>query len=397
MREGRIYIYGEQCDQCGACLAACPVNAISLSPGGLEIDRDTCTLCLLCVKACERKALTFERGRRSAGSAKGKARGVWVFIESPGPMNHACLQIVSKGYELARSLREDLVAVVVTREETAGPAGQLLPLYGVDEIRYLSCPQLEHYHAEDVAAVLAEDILDQGPRIVLFLGSRFGRELAPRVAARLNTGLTADCTELRIDARRRLVQVRPTYGGKILASIICPFHYPQMASVRQNVFQAVKRPRNGTKIPLRRRTVEIDSIERVKLVLGSEPFSRLDTRIEEAEVIVCGGAGLGTRDGFELLETLAGKIGGAVAGTRAVVDLGWIPFSRQVGQTGKTVRPRLYIGCGVSGAIHHLMGMKHSGEIIAINSDPRAPIFKVATVGIVGDLYEVVPQLIDQL
>jgi electron transfer flavoprotein alpha subunit len=392
----RIYIYGEVCNQCGACVQACPPEALSLEEGSVRVDQDACTLCGLCEAACERKAIRLERARKEA--VQGTHRDIWVFIEHREGIHMPCLQVVSKADELARKLGERLVAVIAgkppfDREALTGAFRGL----GVDEVRLLGCEQLGGYLPEDVAEVLQEEIREGKPRIVLFLGSLFGRALAPRLAARLQTGLTADCTELAINDDGNLVQVRPTYGGRILASILCQGAFPQMASVRQNVFE-VRRGNGAETAPaFKEKSRAIDSMENVKTVLRSAPLARCGTPLEEAEVIVCGGLGLGSREGFALLEALAEKVGGVVAGTREVVDRGWIGFSQQIGQTGKTVRPRLYIGVGVSGAMHHLIGMKHARDIIAINSDPRAPIFKIATVGIVGDLYQVLPPLIARL
>jgi electron transfer flavoprotein alpha subunit/NAD-dependent dihydropyrimidine dehydrogenase PreA subunit len=391
----RIYIYGEHCNQCGACVQACPPEALSLEEGSVRVDMEACTLCGLCEAACERNAIRLERARKEA--EQGGHRDVWVFVEHRQGIHMPCLQVVSKADELARKLGERLVAVVAgkppfDREALTAAFGGL----GVSEVRLVGCEQLGGYLPEDVTEVLQEEIREGKPRIVLFLGSLFGRALAPRLAARLQTGLTADCTDLLINDEGYMVQVRPTYGGRILASILCQGAFPQMASVRQNVFE-VRRSGTQTAPAFVEKSRVIDSMERLKKVLRTAPLARCGTPLEEAEVIVCGGLGLGSREGFALLEALAEKVGGVVAGTREAVDRGWIGFSQQIGQTGKTVRPRLYIGAGVSGAMHHLIGMRHARDIIAINSDPRAPIFKIATVGIVGDLYQVLPPLIARL
>jgi electron transfer flavoprotein alpha subunit/NAD-dependent dihydropyrimidine dehydrogenase PreA subunit len=392
----RISIDRQACTQCGACISACPVEAISLSEEAVRVDEETCTLCGLCVKACDQHAIRMERGR--AAARRGDHRDVWVFVEHRSDLHLPCLQVVSKAGDLARALGERLVvaAVGVPPFDRDALATSFRGL-AVDEVRLLACPQAGDYHAEDVAEVLRKDIEEKHPRIVLFLGSLFGRSLAPRLAAKLETGLTADCTELSINDDGNLVQVRPTYGGRILASILCQAAFPQMASVRQNVFEVRRAGTDGAPPAFVEKSIEVDSIGRLKKVLRTVPLSKCGTLIEEAEVIVCGGLGLGSADGFALLQALADRIGGVVAGTRETVDRGWIPFSQQIGQTGKTVRPRLYIGAGVSGAIHHMMGMKHSRNIVAINRDPRAPIFKIATVAIVGDLYEVLPPLIQRL
>jgi electron transfer flavoprotein alpha subunit/NAD-dependent dihydropyrimidine dehydrogenase PreA subunit len=396
MSEKKIFIVDEICNRCGTCVTSCPFDAMRMEEGSIRIDAETCTLCGLCVKACPQDAIRLERSSR-VPAADGH-RDVWVFVEYRTTVHLPCLQVVSKGYDLARKIGDRLVAVVVGKPPIDSEALRtVFESYGVDEIRLLTCRQLAAYQPEDVAEVLRRDIVAGKPRIVLFLGSHFGRALAPRVAAKLQTGLTADCTELLINEDGKLLQIRPTYGGRILASILCQFTFPQMASVRQNVFEVVKRDEPSNRLVITEKRIDVESIERLKKVLRTEPLSRCSTPIEEAEIVVCGGLGLGSKDGFALLEALAEKIGGVVAGTREVVDRGWMGFSQQIGQTGKAVRPRLYIGCGVSGAIHHMIGMKHSRNVIAINSDPRAPIFRIASVGIVGDLYKILPPLIRQL
>jgi caffeyl-CoA reductase-Etf complex subunit CarE len=396
MSENRIIIVDQVCTRCGACILACPFDALHIQEVGARVDEAACTLCGLCVKACPEKAIRLEQVTR-APAADGH-RDVWVFVEHRSRLHLPCLQVISKGRQLARKLGDRLVAVVVGMPplDVAAIKTSLEGL-GVDEVRAVACAQLATYQPEDVAEVLRCEVVAGTPRIVLFLGSHFGRALAPRVAAKLQTGLTADCTELLINEDGKMVQVRPTYGGRILASILCQSRFPQMASVRQNVFEVVKRSEADSNVTVVERCVDIQSIESLKRVISTEALSHCGTPLVDAEVVVCGGLGLGSRDGFALLESFAQKVGGVVAGTREVVDRGWIDFAHQVGQTGKSVRPRVYIGCGVSGAVHHMIGMKHARNIIAINTDPRAPIFRIATIGIVGDLYEILPQLIRQL
>jgi electron transfer flavoprotein alpha subunit len=305
---------------------------------------------------------------------------------------------VSKGYELAQRIGEPLVAIIVGDSALGSfPAKSALAGYGIDEVRLVSCGQLHTYQVEDVAQALCEEVKKGKPRFLLFLGSQFGRSLAPRVAARLGTGLTADCTDLYVQDDKKLVQVRPTYGGRVLASIICPFTYPQMASVRPNTFEICKRSDKGEPPAILERQISIRSIEQFKCILSTRASEASGASLEDAEVVVCGGLGMGGKEGFTLLRSLSERVGGVVAGTREAVDRGWVSVAEQVGQTGKTVRPRVYVGCGVSGAIHHLIGMRRSRNIIAINKDPRAPIFKIATVGIIGDVYEVLPALIERL
>ena len=236
------------------------------------------------------------------------------------------------------------------------------------------------------------------PGIFLFLGTNFVREIAPRVSTAINTGLTADCTELQIDGDKNLVQIRPTYGGKILASIICANNRPQMASVRPNIFESIKVGGHQVKTDLNCKDVHIkNSVGGIKRIIKSIRSTEELSSIDNADVIICGGLGIGSKKNFSLLLELAEKINGVVAGTREVVDRGWIDFSHQIGQTGKIVRPLVYIGCGVSGAVQHLTGMKNSKKIIDINKDKKAPILKIADIAVVGDLFEVVPLIIDNI
>ncbi len=392
-----LYISENACNRCGDCANACGYKAISIVSGKVVIDREKCTLCMICLKVCPSNAIQLEKLTKDIDVTK--YSGVWVLIEYINWQIHpGCFQILSKGYELAKTLTQTLTAVVIgNRFDDKEDIKAELMDYGVDRIMLLQCENIHTYQPEDVAEIFSREILMKKPNIVLFLGSTFGRELAPRVAAKIQTGLTADCTDLYINGEKNLVQVRPTYGGKILASIICPYDRPQMASVRPNVFERKKRNNVSADVPCSLSKIAISSVEGLKNIVETYRDLNRKKSIDDAEVIVCGGSGLGSKEGFILLDHLAEKIGGAVAGTRTAVDQGWIDFSYQIGQTGKTVRPRLYIACGVSGAIHHLIGMKHSGFIIAINTDPRAPIFKISDVGVVADLYEVVPKLIDKL
>ncbi|HOO76130.1 MAG TPA: electron transfer flavoprotein subunit alpha/FixB family protein, partial [Tepiditoga sp.] len=268
--------------------------------------------------------------------------------------------------------------------------------HGADIVYVTDNPALKEYTTDGYAKVISTMIDQVKPEIVLMGATHIGRDLAPRVSARVNTGLTADCTNLEIDDDGKLLMTRPAFGGNIMATIVCPNHRPQMSTVRPGVMKKAEASegKKGEKV-----TVKVDFSEndiRTK-VLEVIKQTKSSVDIQAAEIIVSGGRGLGKKEGFELVQKLADKLGGVVGASRAVVDLGWIDHDQQVGQTGKTVRPKIYIACGISGAIQHIAGMQDSEYIIAINKNPDAPIFKVADYGIVGDIYEVIPELINAL
>lgn len=391
-----INILMDLCTGCKKCLKICDRGAITIVDKKAVIDLYKCDLCGLCVNSCKYEAIVIQKILKKDNLDKFK--GVWVFVEYlNNGISEAFLQVLSRGYELAQKLKERLTAVLVVKDFNDNEnIKKILSEYGVSNIKLLKSTHLNNQYVEDVARILAEEVLIDNPSIFLFLGTHFGRELAPRISTKINTGLTADCTDLKIDSDNNLVQIRPTYGGKILASIICPDSRPQMASIRPNIF--VSKKVTAKNISVECKDIDIkDSITKVKKIVKCIKIHSSLSSIDEAEIIVCGGLGVGSKENFKLLEQLAQKLNGAVAGSREAVDRGWIDFSHQIGQTGKIVRPRIYIGCGVSGAIHHLIGMKKSKTIIAINTDKKAPILKIADVAIVGDLFNVIPLLIGSI
>jgi electron transfer flavoprotein alpha subunit/NAD-dependent dihydropyrimidine dehydrogenase PreA subunit len=393
-----IIVTTELCNGCRKCVKACDRGAVQIINKKALIDLEKCDLCGMCVDACKYNAITINKVINKEEIKKYK--NLCVFVEyNNNQLNQACLQVVSKAYELNEKLNEKLTVVLVVNdfdEKQKIKVQKELSEYGVDNIKILKSKNLDIRYVEDVANIISTEILEEKSSIFLVLGDYFGRELAPRIATKVNAGLTADCTNLKIDNEKNMVQVRPTYGGKILASIISPNKRPQMASVRPNIFEAIKhKPKN---VSFEIKDVDLaNTIREVKKIISSIKIQSRLTPIDEAEIIVCGGRGIGSKDNFKLLEQLAQKLNGAVAGTREVVDRGWIDFSHQIGQTGKAVRPGLYIGCGVSGAIHHLIGMKKSKTIIAINTDRKAALLKIADVAIVGDLFKIIPELIANL
>jgi len=321
-----------------------------------------------------------------------ECHNVWAMAElKDGAIREVTLELLGKGRELADDLGAEVVAVLLGNN--VEKHCQLLIQSGADKVILAEDPKLEHYQTGVYTDLIVEQVLKLKPEILLIGATYQGRDLAPRISRRLGTGLTADCTGLQIDKETKLlVQTRPAYGGNIMASIITPSHRPQMATVRPRVMTAMSQDtsRKGEiiRIPVNIKpdTVMLKLLETVK-------DGKKSINLAEADVIVAGGRGVGSADNFKIIEELAEALGGEVGATRDVVDAGWITSAHQVGQTGKTVRPKLYIACGISGTVQHVAGMKESETIIAINRDKNAPIFQVAHYGIVGDMHKVVPLL----
>ena len=331
---------------------------------------------------------------------KKKKHQVWVFIEQrSGKAADVSLELLSKGHKLAESLGGELKAVLFGHkaQEIAKEAFR----YGVTEVLMADHPELEHYNTLPYSRLLSELVDAHQPRIVLFGGTFVGRDLAPRVASHTLSGLTADCTDLQIsdvkylrkEHKELLLQIRPAFGGNIIATIICPDSEVQMATVREGVME--KHPLDKS---VKGKITEIkyqpnDADHLVRIIERHHEENKVN--LKAAPIIVSGGYGMGSKENFQILYELAHVIGGEVAGSRAAVDAGFITQPRQVGQTGVTVRPKLYIACGISGAIQHRAGMQDANKIIAINGDPEAPIFDICHYGIVGDVMEVIPMFID--
>jgi electron transfer flavoprotein alpha subunit len=301
--------------------------------------------------------------------------------------------LLGAGRKLADQLGVSLSAVLIGNNMES--AAQTLISYGADNIYLVDDPSVALFNDESYADIFVQLIKKYKPEIVLMGATTYGRSLAPRVASRLNTGLTADCTGLEIDLEKRLLmQTRPAFGGNLMATIICPNHRPQMSTVRPKVMKPLDQDTSRKGVII---SPEITIIKDTKVKVLDVVNTLTETvNLTEADIIVSGGRGMGDPKNFALVEELARVLGGAVGASRATVDSGWIDYSHQVGQTGKTVAPKIYIACGISGAIQHLAGMSSSDIIIAINKNPDAPIFKVATYGIVGDVLEVLPALISE-
>ncbi len=322
--------------------------------------------------------------------------GVFVFVQqSDGRTAGVSYELLGKAKELAAALDTEVTAVLVGHN--VGALTRDLGKFGADKIVVVDDPALAVYTTEPYAYAMHAVITSHRPEIVLFGATSIGRDLAPRLSARIGTGLTADCTGLAIDPEtKNMMMTRPAFGGNIMATIVCSNHRPEMATVRPGVMQ--KRPSdNDVCAPVERFAVgDLASVQSVEILEAvRKTVSKMD--IQDARILVAGGRGMGCPENFRLLEDLAEALGGAVASSRACVDAGWADKDSQVGQTGKTVRPDLYIACGISGAIQHLAGMEESSVIVAVNKDPDAPIFEVADYGVVGDALKIVPALTRQI
>jgi electron transfer flavoprotein alpha subunit len=385
----------EACIGCGICEDTCTFGAIKVE-NGVAVVGDNCTLCGNCVEACEIGALAVDKVARKRAAGFGDWSGVMVYAEfRDGRIAPVALELLGAGRKLADQLGVPLSAVLLG----SGLAGQARTLvaYGADTVYVVDDPALAHFTDDAYGNVVEDLIRAHKPEIVIAGATAIGRSFIPRLATLLATGLTADCTDLAIRAADgAFLQTRPAFGGNIMATIECPTTRPQIATVRPLVMQPNERDdsRAGEIVEVTPEPGRLRS--RVK-VLRSVREESNEININEADVLVAGGRGLESAKGFEMIRELAGLLGGATAASRAAVDSGWIPYPHQVGQTGKTVCPKVYFACGISGAIQHMVGMQSSDTIIAINRDAHAPIFNVATYGLVGDVFEILPKLIDRL
>ncbi len=392
-----IKVNPKTCNGCSLCRKVCLYDAIDIVNGKAVIN-ENCVFCGACIEACKFNSIEIT-GLTEEKKDFSDYNGVCVYLEANGNiMADVGFELVSEGRKLADRLGVKLSAVAVGSgiKESAVEAFQ----YGLNKLYLVDSPVFSNNLDDIFAKILVQLITKYKPEIFLAGATWFGRTLIPRVAAILKTGLTADCTGLEIDDERKiLLQTRPTFGGNILATIITRNARPQMATVRPHVMEEKKITEDKQDYEDKIEYIKIDESRfktRYKLL---DVDRELDEKINitDYDVIVSGGRGLGGSEKFPMLKELADLLGGVVGASRAAVDSGWISYPHQVGQTGKTVNPKIYIACGISGAIQHLAGMQTSDIIIAINKDPAAPIFKVANYGIVGDLFEVVPTLIKRL
>ena len=343
-------------------------------------------------------------------------KNIWVYAEQrDGKLMNVALELIGEGHKLSRDISADTKVCALIVGNNVGHLAQECFEYGADQVYLIEDPLLENFTTDGYTKVISDAIVEYKPEIVMYGATHIGRDLAPRVAARMDTGLTADCTHLDVkvanyikfaeenttlntstldpaDPDTGLKMTRPAFGGNLMATIICPRTRPQMSTVRPGVMQKQERQAGATgeiinvKPAITAADIRIDIKDIVKS--AKEMVSLTD-----ADIICSGGRGLGDASGFELIKQFADKVGGVVGSSRAAVDAGWIDHSHQVGQTGTTVKPKIYFACGISGAIQHLAGMQNSDCIVAINKDPDAPIMEIADYAIVGDLYKVIPEI----
>ena len=420
---GKARLLEDKCIACGArCQSACPVDAVEMNDNGEPtIIEGNCIGCVKCVKVCPSEALvmyfTPEEQKILDQIAKSGAateedvdpeaeelkkrlaayKGVWVYIEqTEGKAAKVSWELLGAGRDLADTLQVELTAIVIG-EQVEHLCNEAF-VYSADRAILLDAPVYKHYRTQAYNAAVCHLIETHKPEIILMGATGVGRDLAGAVATIVKTGLTADCTGLSIDDNRHLMQTRPAFGGNIMATIMCDKFRPQMATVRPHVMP-MKEPQPGKTGEIIRDDFcpdEKDILTKIIEVINDrDNLNKID--IAGADIIVSGGRGMMNPANFSILKELADELGGVVGSSRSAVDAGWMPQDRQVGQTGKTVRPSIYIACGISGAIQHMVGMQDSDVIIAINRDPDAPIFQISTYGIVGDLFQIVPALTKQI
>ena len=389
-----VRIIDDKCKGCTKCIKACPFDAITMQEK-LAVIGASCTNCGACLEECPFDAIE-KLDEESAGVDITLYHDVWVFAEQrDGKLMSVSIELLGEGRKLATDIGCKLCAVLCG-ENIDGLVDELFE-YGADKVYYASHPELKTYNTDAYNKAIYSAILKYKPEIVLLGATHIGRDLGPCLAVQCGTGLTADCTKLDIDPEdKKLMQTRPAFGGNLMATILCPNHRPQMSTVRPGVMAKPERVagKKGERIDL---SVNFKDGDIRAKVLEVVKGLKEQVSLTDARVIVSGGAGLGKPEGFEVIKQLADRLGGVVGSSRAAVDSGWIDHSHQVGQTGTTVKPEIYFACGISGAIQHLAGMQTSGIIVAINKNENAPIFEVADYGIVGDLYKVIPELLEAL
>lgn len=385
-----ISVDASKCTGCTLCVKACGTNAIEVKDKLATITLESCTMCGACVSSCKFNAISIDIEKQATEDLS-KYKGVWVFGEQrDGKVAPVVFELINIGRTLANDRNTELAVVILGNN--ISEAVEDLASYPVDKVYVYEASELENYDAERYCRVLTDVTRELKPEIFLAGATTTGRSFMSGVAINLYTGLTADCTGLEIGEDGLLHQTRPAYGGNIMATILCPYTRPQMSTVRHKVFPTSCKRTEG-KAEIVNLTPKPNLFSSRSKILDFIESVGEKVNLVDADIIISGGRGLGCPENFQILRELADEIGAAVGSSRAAVDAGWIPYAHQVGQTGKTVCPKIYIACGISGAVQHQVGMKSSDTIIAINKDPNAPIFSIADYGFVGDVLEILPLL----
>ncbi len=389
-----LKIDAEKCKGCSLCIKSCPTKALTIVDKIATVDLDLCTLCGSCESTCPFGAI--ERViTKQAKEDLSQYKGVWVFGEQRnGKVAEVVLELIGIGRKLADDKGCELSVIVFG--DQIDDAVNMLAEYPVDNVYSYQAPELKDFDAERYCRIFTDVVREYKPDIILAGATTTGRSFMSGVAINVYTGLTADCTGLEIGEDGLLHQTRPAYGGNIMATILCPDSRPQMSTVRHKVFPISPKRESG-KANIINLTPKPELFSSKSKVLEFIETVGENVNLTDANIIISGGRGLGCPENFSILRELASEIGAAVGASRAAVDAGWIPYPHQVGQTGKTVCPKIYIACGISGAVQHLAGMSSSDTIIAINKDPDANIFNYADYGFVGDALQVLPELIKKI
>jgi electron transfer flavoprotein alpha subunit len=399
-----IKILNDKCIGCGQCAGVCPFVAISMVerheyPKKFNlavVDLNKCTYCGICFQTCKFNSIEIRKDTPQASVDKSKYKGVWVYAEQRhGEIAGVVYELLNEGKRLSKQLGTTLSAILIgtnIKSKTHNLINR-----GADKVYVCDDPVFIEFQDDTYTSILTQLIKKEKPEIILMGATNIGRSFASRVAARIHTGLTADCTSLEVDLEtRNLQQTRPAFGGNIMATILTTSHRPQMCTVRRKVFKEAKveKERKGEIVDCK---IDVATLVNRTKFLGFIKDESSNINIDDADVIVAGGRGLGKSEGFKLLKDLAELLDGAVGASRAAVDSEWISYSHQIGQTGKTVAPRVYIACGISGQIQHTVGMRSSDIIIAINKDASCPMMQTAMYALEGDLYEIIPNIIKEI
>lgn len=387
-------ILADKCVKCLQCIKVCPCSAIKDDKNVVYIDNN-CTLCGICISKCSFDAISYSENFQGSKVNIDEYKGILIFGEQRAGKIHGVVhELLGEGKRIAKQLGTK-VSVVLLGINTDKLVKELFA-FGANKVFQIDHPQLEYFNDELYTDIITQVILQSKPEIFLVGSTTYGSSLAPRIASRLNTGLTADCTNLEIDSENRLLkQTRPAFSGNLMATIICPKHRPQMCTVRPKVMKPIEPDFNKLGQVIKPNVVISQNLKVRRIDIIKNNAQKVN--LADADIIVSAGRGIQKPDNIELIREFADCLGAAVGSSRALVDAGWIEYSHQIGQTGINVRPKVYIACGISGAIQHLAGMMSAKYIIAINKDPNAPIFKVASLGMVGEIERIIPELIKEI